>query len=70
MALLSKQEIVQALERLGQLAVQQGHAIELLVVGGAAMVLLYDIRPSTRDVDVLIITPEASIVRLLAKQVA
>jgi hypothetical protein len=70
MALLSKQEIVFALERMGQLAEEQASLIELLVVGGAAMVLLYDIRPSTRDVDVLILAPEASIVRSLAKQVA
>lgn len=71
MATLSKQEIIQALERLGQLAQKQGHSIELLLMGGAAMVLMYNARPSTRDVDVLILLPqEAQVVRALAKQVA
>ena len=49
MATLSKQEIIQALERLGQLAQQQGHSIELLVIGGAAMVLMYNARPLPGD---------------------
>lgn len=70
MALISRLEIIHVLERLGQLAAQQGQSIELIVVGGAAMLLLYNARSSTRDVDVVILTPEASIVRSLAKQVA
>lgn len=71
MALLTKQEIIQALERLGELAQQQGHSIELLAMGGAAMVLMYNARPSTRDVDALILSPKkAQIVRKLAGQVA
>jgi hypothetical protein len=70
MAFINKHEIVHALKQLGELAKQQEQSIELLVVGGTAMVLLFDIRPSTRDIDVLILSPEASIVRSLAKQVA
>lgn len=71
MAILSRQEIIQALERLGELAQQQGDSIELLLVGGAAMVLMYNARPATRDVDVLILSPpQARIVRELAEQVA
>lgn len=71
MALLTKQEIIEALKRLGDLAQQQGYSIELLLVGGAAMVLMFDARPSTHDVDVLILSPaEAQIVRKLARQVA
>jgi predicted nucleotidyltransferase len=71
MAILSKQEIIQALEHLGRLAQQQEHSIELLVMGGAAIVLLYNARPSTRDVDVFILSPrKAQIVRELARQVA
>ncbi len=71
MAILTKEEIVQALERLGELAQQQGDSIELVLVGGAAMVLMYNARPSTRDVDVLILTPPTTyIVRRLAQQVA
>lgn len=37
MALLSEVDIVSALERLGQLAFAQGHTLQLVVVGGAAM---------------------------------
>jgi hypothetical protein len=71
MTLLTKQEIIQALEKLGELARAQGHSVELLLVGGAAMVLMYNARPSTHDVDVLILAPrQARIVRDLAKQVA
>ena len=39
MSLLSQQEITEALSRLGELAQEQGHQIELLAVGGAVMVL-------------------------------
>ena len=49
MALLTRQEIISALERLGQLAVAEGHTLHLMVVGGAAMVLGYNARQSTRD---------------------
>lgn len=71
MATLTRQEIVQALERLGELAHQQGYSIELLLMGGAAMVLMYNARPSTRDVDVLILSPQkAQVVRDLAVKVA
>lgn len=70
MALLSRRDIEIALTRLGELAQQQNTQIELLVIGGAAMVLAYDARQSTRDVDVLIRFPrEARIARDLAKQV-
>lgn len=70
MALLSEQEIANALTRLGQMAQEQGRQIELLAVGGAAMVLAYNARPATHDVDVLIVSPkEARIVRWLAQQV-
>jgi hypothetical protein len=71
MATLTREEIIQALERLGELAHQQGYSIELLLMGGAAMVLMYNARPSTRDVDVFILWPQkAQIVRDLALQVA
>ncbi len=44
---------------------------ELLVVGGAAMALLYDARPTTKDVDVYIVEPkDARIVRQAAMRVA
>jgi len=67
MTLLSKQTINQVLERLGELAEAQGQSIELLLVGGAAMVLMYNARASTHDVDVFIMAPpQARLVRALA----
>ncbi len=71
MAIFTKREIIEALERLGQLAEAQGEVVELMLVGGALMVLAYDARQSTRDVDVVILAPrEAHRVRTLAKKVA
>ncbi len=70
-AMLSRSEITQALERLGQLATRQGTQIELLLVGGAAMVLLYNARSSTRDLDVVILRPrQTNSVKRLASQIA
>jgi hypothetical protein len=71
MTLLSQQEIINALTRLGDLARKKGYQVELLAVGGAAMVLAYHARQSTHDVDVFILSPkEAQITRRLAQQVA
>lgn len=71
MATITRQEIIEALERLGQLAVARGTRIELALVGGALMVLLYEARESTRDVDAIILAPrEVGAVRELAQTVA
>lgn len=70
MAVLTKNEIIDALERLGELAAQKDHSIELLIVGGAAMILLYDARLSTRDIDAFILSPEGRIVRGMVEQIA
>lgn len=71
MALLTGQEIVEALERLGELAERQGDHIELLLMGGAVMVLVYNARPSTHDVDALVLSPrEPRAVRELVRRVA
>ena len=71
MALLTRQDIISALERLGQLATTDGYTLHLMVVGGAAMVLGYDARQSTHDVDVLFLPPpEARVVRAWARVVA
>ena len=71
MTLLSKAEIVLGLKRLGELALLNDAPIELLAVGGAVMVLAYNVRPMTHDVDVMIISPPtARDVRMLAEQVA
>jgi hypothetical protein len=71
MALLEKTEIVAALQRLGQLADDEGFQIELLLLGGTAMVLAFNARPSTRDVDAVVIAPaQRDRVRRLAGIVA
>ena len=71
MATINRQEIIEALERLGQLAEARGTKIELALVGGALMVLLYEARESTRDVDAIILAPrDAHTVREMAKVVA
>ena len=68
MATITRQEIIEALERLGQLAVARETEVELALVGGALMVLLYEARESTRDVDVVILAPrEVQAVRELAQ---
>jgi predicted nucleotidyltransferase len=71
MATFSREEIQDGLKRLGELAQAQGLYIRLTLVGGAVMVLGYQARQSTRDVDAVILAPkEARLVRVLAKRVA
>lgn len=71
MALFTRQEIEEGLRRLGELAQTKGLQVELTLVGGAVMVLRYNARPSTRDVDAVILLPrEARLVRDFARQVA
>jgi predicted nucleotidyltransferase len=71
MAIFTRKEISEGIERLGQLAVESGIKIELILVGGALMVLRFRARESTRDVDVAILAPaDAQKVRELARRVA
>jgi len=71
MAIITRQEIIGAFERLGQLAEARGTKVELALVGGAFMVLVFEARDSTRDVDAIILAPsEAGTVRELAQIVA
>jgi hypothetical protein len=71
LTLLTRVQIEDALRRLGELALQHGDPIELLAVGGAVMVLAYDARLSTHDVDAISLQPEsARFVRGLVRQVA
>lgn len=68
--MLTKEQITTALTRLGELALEQNETIDLLIVGGAALVLAYEVRQSTHDVDVIILSPHRNLVRTLARQVA
>jgi hypothetical protein len=71
MAVFSREEIIEGLTRLGELAQARGLHIDLTLMGGAVMVLAFQARAATRDVDVFIRAPrEARLVRELAKQVA
>jgi hypothetical protein len=54
---LSRTDILRALAALADEIQAVSGANELVVVGGAAMVLLYGARESTKDVDALIISP-------------
>jgi predicted nucleotidyltransferase len=70
MAALSKQDLIAALTRLGQLAESQGDRVELVLVGGSLMVLVFEARQTTRDVDVVIMSPvDVSRVRKIAKTI-
>jgi predicted nucleotidyltransferase len=71
MALISRQDVVAALTRLGELAAGNNQTLELLLVGGGVMVLAFDARQSTHDLDVVILQPtDAASVRRLAARVA
>jgi Nucleotidyltransferase of unknown function (DUF6036) len=71
MATFTRKEIEQGIKRLGQLALECGLKIEMVMVGGALMVLRFHARESTRDVDVAVLAPaEARKVRELAHSVA
>jgi hypothetical protein len=71
MATFTRAEILEGLHRLGELAQERGITVELTLMGGAVMVLAFEARLSTHDVDVFIRSPqEARIVRELARRVA
>jgi hypothetical protein len=54
-----------------QLAAAQGRDIELLLIGGGVMVLVFQTREATRDMDVVILsTDEPAAIRGMARTVA
>jgi len=71
MHLLNKEEILAGLKRLGELANLRHVDIKLLLAGGALMVIAFEERFSTKDVDAVILAPEETrAVRELATRVA
>jgi len=69
--LLSRAEIEAAFQRLGELAQAEGETVEFVVLGGTAMVLAFDARPSTKDVDIAPLPSSNSAkLRSLASRVA
>lgn len=59
MALLNRQDIEVAFRRLGELAASENTVLRVVIVGGAAMVLGYNARQATRDVDGVFMEPPA-----------
>src|SRR5438128_11261557 len=67
-AVMTKEQIVEAFERLDRALTRQGVRAELYLVGGAVMCVVLDARASTKDVDGWFTEPRA--VRDAARQVA
>jgi hypothetical protein len=71
MALLSKQDVIDGLTRLGQLAEDEGLALDLLLVGGGVMVLDLSAREATHDIDaVALFSTSPATVRRIATRLA
>jgi hypothetical protein len=68
MDLLSREQIIEAFERLDAALEKQGVKAELFLVGGAVMCLALEARPATKDVDAWFTEPSA--VRAAAQVVA
>jgi hypothetical protein len=67
---LSADDIERAFAALSDELQRHRRRAELVVVGGAALVLLFRARESTKDVDAYFVEPEASAVREAAEAVA
>lgn len=63
---LSRRQIVRALNRLGELAARDHVVIEITLYGGAAMMLAYNARDTTFDIDA-ILRPREVAERLIAE---
>ena len=67
---LTARDIRAAFAALARELASSGYEADILVGGGAALVLLFGARESTKDVDAVFLTPEAAIVRNAARAVA
>lgn len=65
---LTRDEITSALARLSELAAGEGVRLEMALYGGAVMLLAYDARDATKDVDAIVHPPDVA--RRLAARVA
>jgi len=67
---LSADDIRAAFAALSQELERDGERAEIVVAGGAALVMLYEARKGTKDVDAVFVAPEAAVVRRSAERVA
>lgn len=65
---LKRAEILRALRRLGELCADQESRVEIAIYGGTVMMMAYDCRAATKDVDAIFRPPE--VVEPLIAQVA
>jgi hypothetical protein len=68
--LFSADDIRRALQALSEELARRDQRAEIVIVGGAALVLMFEARNSTKDVDAFFVRPEASVVRDAAEAVA
>jgi hypothetical protein len=67
---LSAADILRAFDALAAELARRGEHAQIAVAGGAALVLLYEARETTKDVDAYFFRPEAAVLRDAAAQVA
>src|SRR4051795_12149617 len=67
---LTADDITNALATLAAELEREEVSAEIVIVGGAALVMLFHARESTKDVDAYFVRPEASVVRAAAERVA
>jgi len=65
---LSRAVVVRALARLGELCAEKQSRVEIAIYGGTVMMLAYDCREATKDIDAIFHPPE--VVEPLLQQVA
>lgn len=70
MAELTAADIESGLAAIGRLAKADGRLIEISVYGGSAIVLAFDFRRTTRDVDIIVHGGDAPLLRRYAAAVA
>lgn len=56
---LNREALIKALRVVGELALEQGLELEICIYGGSAMLLAYDSRNATKDVDAVLNPSEA-----------
>ncbi|HEX2120267.1 MAG TPA: nucleotidyl transferase [Thermoanaerobaculia bacterium] len=67
---LSAEDIQKAFADLSDELAQRGERAQIAITGGAALVLLFNARQTTKDVDVFIVQPDPPLLREVAVQVA